>query len=147
MTAFIVCLRTDLFKFFASIDVSLMQRCNLKASCDPKKPCDSRTFGVSLSPGASLWGNVLKPLHIASHSFITLYFLCFPLFIFIHIATGKKHNCCQIVVFAGILLSAFTLRTLLRRYPVSTGFRMFLVSCVPLPRHKYPSLFQCSDDP
>ena len=66
----------------------------------------TEVFKAIIQPGASSWGNVLKPLHIASYSFITLFLLCFPLFIFIHITTGKKQNCCQLVVLAGILLSA-----------------------------------------
>lgn len=68
------------------------------------------------------WGKVSPTIHIYSYSFKSFILLTFPNFILIHITSGKKQICCQSVVFAAFLLSGFTPRTLLKRYPT-------LISC------------------
>ena len=53
----------------------------------------------------------------------------------------------QMCIRDSLLSDHWALRTLLRRYPVLTGFQMFLVSCELLPRRICPSSFGCFDDP
>ena len=102
---------------------------------------------IDFNPGASSLGNLSPQLHTASLEPIYLHLLQNPCSISVRISSDKKQTCCQIVVYAGYLLSALALRTLLKRYPVLTGFQRFVVFCDPLPRHRCPSSFQYCDDP
>lgn len=67
-----------------------------------------------ISQAASWWGKACAKIHSPSYHFNLIYSLAFLIFILLQITSGKTQICCQLVVIAGFLLSAFPLEPFLK---------------------------------